>query len=115
MSELMPNWQWWSNWGVLGVLAFVVVATALYALREWWIVRRPHVIERQRLELIKEQKQSDLLETLRDTQVADRCWKDRQLAMTDQIIKSQDAHAADCSATRRIVERILAESSTGEP
>jgi hypothetical protein len=48
--QLAP-WQWWSNFGVLGVLMGVAVFAAWWWLREWWSVRKPYLIAKQDVDL----------------------------------------------------------------
>jgi hypothetical protein len=106
VKEAIPHWQWWANWGVLGVLASIAVLVCLIALREWWKVKRPYVIKRLEIELAKEAKTVDLLDTLRVCQVADQDHKQRQLALTESVVASQRTHAEDCASSREILGRI---------
>lgn len=58
------TWEWWANFGVLGVLALVVVAGSVAAIREWWSVRKPYLIAKQNAELLDASKVSQDLEEI---------------------------------------------------
>lgn len=61
--ELAP-WQWWANFGVLGMLALVSLVGITAAVREWWSVQKPYLLAKQKADLEAASKVSDGLEEI---------------------------------------------------
>jgi hypothetical protein len=112
--------QWW-HYGPLGAFAFIVASIAAlliafagyFAYTIWapdYRERRKEELEHQRqkrlLELEKEQKQNALYDTLRECQIADQGYKQRQVALTESVLAGQAGHASDCAVTREVVVKI---------
>src|SRR5687767_4165750 len=101
----LPDWQWWANFGVLGIGGVVVVASGVaYFWLIWWPDRRERLkLERDRrkalqeLEIQKEHKTIAFLDTVRECQAADHEFKGRLVEVTEKLAKGQENHARDCA------------------
>lgn len=67
--------EWWSNWGIAGMLTLIGVSVAIYVLvqvRNWlwdyWNTRKPHLEEKLKAEAAKEQEAAKLFQTLRESE-----------------------------------------------
>lgn len=112
--------QWW-HYGPLGAFAFIAAVTvagcisfgAYFAYVIWapdYRKRREqdaeYQQEKRRLDLLKEQKQNDLYDTLRECQIQDQDHKRVVTTAIAKIADSQHLHAADCAGTRHMVAKI---------
>lgn len=114
LAQVQNTFDWWATTGgVLGAIVFVTGFVVIFAMREWWKVRKPHVIAKQEMELEKEQKTLGLLSTLTDSQVADQHFKQRQVASQEQMTNllekiddRQSEHDSTCGDTHKLVQDI---------
>lgn len=104
----MPNWEWWSHYGPLGIGAFVVLGGIVF-----WFYRitvphviakqameREHLLAKQKMEINREVKTERLLDTMGEV-------IPKQLALAERLAVRQEKHAADCERTDRNVMETL--------
>lgn len=113
ISRIMPSVDWWMNWGVLGVLAFVVVTVVLYAGREWWSTYKPHYVAKKQAELHRDEKLTAFIDQLSESHGEEMASKRKvaeamqtQTALLTRMDNRAEKHAGDCDATHKLVQEI---------
>ena len=64
MENVLPDWQWWSNWGVLGVIVLFV----LMGIVEWWRTKKPHYVAELEAKTNKERLQGEYIQQMKETE-----------------------------------------------
>lgn len=113
IGRILPSIDWWMNWGVLGVLVFVVLFVALYAAREWWSTYKPHYVAKKQAELMRDEKLTAFIDQLSEShgeeieskrQVAEAMRT--QTALLTKMDNRAEKHADACDDTHRLVKDI---------
>lgn len=107
----MPTWQYWSSFGVLGILAFAALSGVV---AYYWLIWMPdkrasmaldlaHKKAMQEHEIRREMKTESFLVTAEKCQQDNRDFNGRLAAVTERLAKVQETHAVDCNVTKEAV------------
>lgn len=95
--------EWWSNWGVAGMIVFVVVSVSIYvliSLNKWlwdyWNTRKPHWEAKLKAEATKEEEAAKLFQTLRESEGT-------RTEILRALTGSQSAHQSTCVRTEQLI------------
>jgi hypothetical protein len=110
----LPNWQYWSSFGVLGILAFAALSGAV---AYYWLVWLPDKRARMTLDLAHKQAMQDheirratktesFLAVAEECQIAGKETTHRIAAVMERLATVQEAHSAECTRAGRKVDQI---------
>lgn len=100
------TFQWWTQFGVLGALAFIAITAFLYYFNRNWRLSEPYKKAKLEAEVSKEIATGKLFNTLSESEPAKMELFHQQKRLLESSLAIQAAHAADCKLTREQVEEI---------
>jgi hypothetical protein len=94
------TFEWWSSWGIAGVLVFIGIGVGLYLLKfaldkvtDYYETRKPHIVAKWAAETEKEQAQAKLFHTLTETEPAKVVAQQQTADLLGKVTENQlDTH-----------------------